>query len=231
MAWFCWGALLLSGAARAEPPPRWVRDAVDIARSVEDRQMILTPERSERFMLEALAASGSEKLWRLEVLGWALADVGDEERLRRLLPRLRAEAKDLGLTGAAATADAIEALIGSWKSASPDDTETLNALEALLARGIADPQAAAIHEARAALLIFGDQLPAGVEALRAGYVAARRSADKPILEARLLWLHAVVYDLLKDFEGMTRSMREALDVLDDPHLPFAGQSTVYNLAF
>ena len=219
-----------AATARANEPPQWVEDAVEIARVIEKEELFFTPERLERRCKAARIAPALERLRRLSDCLWHFDEIDAHEQFNEMLALYREEARTSGGTKAAAMIPVFEAHAAMKKAG--NSTSELAVYDSVLATGDLEAyDEAMLYMSKASMLAFGKDFSRAPVALRLGYAAAEQAPRGEVIESRLRIVHAAVYDQLGDMEGMVSSLHRSLELYRRHGEPFHGAKTVHNLAY
>ena len=219
-----------SGALE-EPAPAWIGEAVALARDIEARDLLATPERVAAFDRLVEETRGERRLDLLMVQAWHSLTTGNPEEMLPRISRYRTEAGSNDSAWHAQTGELI-ALLGE------------SMVESEL-------EAAAVEFER---LLAGDRLDLDQRIIAAGFLAVCYSfatddsqALEPINRAQA-WLdqqpdvhpftrasfasaRTLVMMGTRDYPRVLKAMRQEVVDHQAMELPYDGSSLLYNLAF
>ncbi|MEL6185697.1 MAG: histidine kinase dimerization/phospho-acceptor domain-containing protein, partial [Myxococcota bacterium] len=210
--------------------PAWVDEGLEISRTIEKRQLILTEaERSDR-RREAFGAVGPERVARLEKLLWRLMMMTDIGGLVELLEPFRKAVAETRDARAQCTLEMLDAVLPYFRDKDLD--AAIGRFDSLLDSGRLDTrQIAHANVLKAFLLALGNRFDDSVAAISQGLEAAEAIPEDIVVKARVLDVHGFALAQLRDYTGFVAKLRLMLDHYERAGEPFSGQQSVYNLAF
>lgn len=232
MVLICLAGLFSTPEVKAEPTT-WARDALALAREIEEKNLITTPEDWAVIERRAEAAEGEERLAILSHLAQGTAVSAEIERYQRFLSAYKAEIEAQGAAEHARMANVIEAF--GKITVENDFGGAAQDLEKMLASGTLSPE----QRVRAYVLLsyaYADSLQEdqGVNALRRGQqILLSSDANAVGLLTRQALANAKTYSFMQagDSPAVVASMQEEIILAEQNNdWPFDGQSLVHNIA-
>ncbi|MCB2096449.1 MAG: response regulator [Parvularculaceae bacterium] len=207
--------------------PEWLIHADEFAHTIYDRKLVITAAAQEEMEAEALAASGEERLRRLNWIIEGYLSLDYVEKAERLYPQYEKSARRLG---SARHLLALEALRMYERSALGDFTGAARELQALIAAA-EDPYVIAKASALGAYALADSGMPGrSFELIRQGLAAAEKIDRNEEAFAALHGAWSYVAQESGDFESAIEQSRISFDYAQRAGLPIDGVSILYNLA-